>query len=182
MRNQKAIILDRDGTLIEDKDYAYKIKDLEILPGVIQGLKLLQEKFLFFIVTNQSGIGRRLYTEKNFHNYNNHLIRLLKKEGIEILITYFCPHLKEDDCECRKPKTRFIDEIVEEFNVKIEDSWMMGDHPSDIQFGINAGCRTVFLTTGHGDRHIEDLRSLGIRPTIISDNFLTAAKGILNLS
>ena len=180
MRKKNAIILDRDGTLIEDTDYAYKIEDLEILPGVFEGLKLLQKEFLFFIVTNQSGIGRGYYTEEDFHNYNNHLIKLLKGENIEILKTYFCPHLKEDGCTCRKPKTKFITEIINDYNIDIQESWMIGDHPSDIQFGINAGCRTVFLTTGHGYKHIEDLKSLEIVPTIISDNFLKVAKEILN--
>ncbi|MFX1279804.1 MAG: D-glycero-alpha-D-manno-heptose-1,7-bisphosphate 7-phosphatase [Promethearchaeota archaeon] len=175
----KAIFLDRDGTLIEDKDYAYKVEDLEILPGVIEGLKLLQKRYIFIIVTNQSGIGRGYYTTEDFHNFNNHLIKLLHKENIEVVKTFFCPHLKEEDCECRKPKTGFIEEIVVEFNVSIQDSWMMGDHPSDIEFGINAGCKTVFLTTGHGNRHKEELESLGISPTMISDNFLEAAKKIL---
>ncbi|MHA2035558.1 MAG: D-glycero-alpha-D-manno-heptose-1,7-bisphosphate 7-phosphatase [Promethearchaeota archaeon] len=181
MPKKKAIILDRDGTLIEDKDYAYKIKDLEILPGVIDGLRILQEKFLFFIVTNQSGIGRGYYTEEDFHKFNNHLIQILENENIEILKTYFCPHLKEDNCECRKPKTKFIEEIINGFNVDIKKSWMFGDHPSDIQFGINGGCRTVFLTTGHGEKHVDELKSLEIEPTIISNDFLSAVRKILNL-
>jgi histidinol-phosphate phosphatase family protein len=176
----KAIILDRDGTLVEDKNYVYKVEDLEILPGVIEGLKKLQKDYIFIIVTNQSGIGRGYYTEEDFHNFNNHLIRLLKEENIEILKTYYCLHLKEDECECRKPKTKFITEIINDYNVKIQESWMIGDHPSDIQFGINAGCRTAFLTTGHGYNHLEDLKSLNINPTIISDNFLKAAEEILN--
>jgi len=179
MGKKKALILDRDGTLIEDKDYAYKIEDLEILPGVIEGLKLLQKEFLFFIVTNQSGIGRGYYTTEDFHNFNNHLIRLLKEENIDIIRTFFCPHLREDDCECRKPKTKFIKDIINEYDVNIQESWMVGDHPSDIQFGINGGCRTVFLTTGHGEKHIDDLKTLNIRPTIISDDFLSIAKEIL---
>jgi len=177
----KAIILDRDGTLIEDKDYAYKIEDLEILPGVVEGLHILHEEFILIIVTNQSGIGRGYYTEEDFHNFNDYLIRLLKEENIEILKTYYCPHLKKDECECRKPKTKFITEIINDYNVNIKESWMMGDHPSDIQFGMNAGCKTVFLTTGHGDKHLDDLKSLEIKPTIISDNFLEAAKEILRL-
>ena len=180
MRNKKAIILDRDGTLIEDKYYAYKIEDLELFPGVIKGLKLLQEEFIFFIVTNQSGIGRGYYTEEDFHKFNNHLIQLLENEKIEILKTYFCPHLREDNCECKKPKTKFINDIINEFDVNIKESWMVGDHPSDIQFGINAGCRTVFLTTGHGEKHINELKSLEINPTIISNNFLSASKELLN--
>lgn len=74
MSVKKAIILDRDGTVIEDKNYTYKIEDLEFLPGVIEGLTYLQEEFVFFIVTNQSGIGRGYYTVEDFHNFNNYLI------------------------------------------------------------------------------------------------------------
>jgi len=155
MSKLKAILLDRDGTLIEDKNYAFKIEDLEILPGVIEGLKILQKEYIFVIVTNQSGIGRGYYTLEDFHNFNNYLIELLNRENIKILKTYYCPHLREDKCECRKPKTKFIDEIIKDFNVNIKESWMMGDHPSDIQFGMNAGCGTVFLTTGHGDKHLD---------------------------
>ena len=180
MRKRKAIILDRDGTLIEDKDYAYKIEDLELLPGVIEGLRNLQEEFIFVIVTNQSGIGRGYYTEEDFHYFNDYLIRLLKQENIEILKTYYCPHLKEDGCTCRKPKTKFITEIIKDYNVNIKQSWMFGDHPSDIQFGINGGCRTVFLTTGHGENHIDDLKFLKIKPTIISSDFLSAVRELLN--
>ena len=181
MNKKKAIILDRDGTLIEDKNYAYKIEDFELLDGVIEGLKLLKKDFLLFIVTNQSGIGRGYYTIEDFQIFNNHLINTLKESKIEILKTYFCPHLREDNCECRKPKTKFIDEIIKEFNIDTKKSWMIGDHPSDIQFGINAGCRTIFLTTGHGDRHLDELESLGIKPTIICDNFFEVAKEIMKV-
>ena len=180
MTKNKAVILDRDGILIEDKNYVYKIEDLELLPRVIEGLKILKEEFIFFIVSNQSGIGRGYYTEEDFHKFNNHLIQLLKKETIEIIKTYFCPHLREDNCDCRKPKTKFIEEIINDFDVNIKESWMFGDHPSDIQFGINAGCRTVFLTTGHGKEHIDELESRKIKPTIISNDFLSAAKELLN--
>ena len=180
MTKNKAVILDRDGTLIEDMNYAYKIEDLELLPGIIDGLRILKENFIFFIVTNQSGIGRGYYTEEDFHKFNNHLIKLLQNETIEIIKTYFCPHLREDNCDCRKPKTKFIEVITNDFDVNIKESWMFGDHPSDIQFGINAGCRTVFLTTGHGENHVDELKSLKMEPTIISTDFLSAAKELLN--
>jgi len=182
MKKNKAIILDRDGTLIEDKNYAYKIEDLELLLGVIKGLKLLQKEFLLFIVTNQSGIGRGYYTINDFHRYNNHLLKILNEQNIEIKKTFFCPHLKEDNCECRKPKTKFIDMIIDEFKIDVNKSWIIGDHPSDIGFGVNAGCRTVYLTTGHGDRHLQELDSFDIRPTKICDNFFAATKEILKLN
>jgi D-glycero-D-manno-heptose 1,7-bisphosphate phosphatase len=96
MRNKKAIILDRDGFLIEDKNYSYKLEDMEVLTGVIEGLKLLKTKFLLFIVTNQSGIGLSFYTVNDFLKCNNHLISKLQLEGIRIEKTYYCPHLRED--------------------------------------------------------------------------------------
>lgn len=181
MAKKKAILLDRDGTLIEDKNYAYKLEDFELLPGVIDGLKLLQNKFLFFIVTNQSGIARGYFAVEDFYKFNNHLIKILREQNIKIVKTYFCPHLKEDNCDCRKPKTKFIDLIIDEFNIDLNESFVVGDHPSDIEFGINGGCKTIFLTTGHGYKHLDDLKSLRITPSIISDNFLGAAKEILKL-
>jgi len=175
----KAIILDRDGTLIEDKDYAYKIEDFELLPGVIEGLKVLQKNFLLFIVTNQSGIGRGYYSESDFFKFNNHLLKVLEENQIRVEKTFYCPHIKEENCECRKPKIKYIKDIVDGWNIDTEESWMIGDHPSDIQFGINGGCRTIFLTTGHGDKHIDELKFLGIKSTKICDNFLEAVQEIL---
>jgi len=177
----KAIILDRDGTLIEDKDYAYKIEDFELLPGVIEGLKILQKNFLLFIVTNQSGIGRGYYTDKEFHKFNDHLIRILKENQIRIERTFYCPHVKEDNCECKKPKIKYIREIVDGWNVDIKNSWVIGDHPSDILFGINAGARTVYLISGHGKKHFHELEDEGIKPTMISSNFLNTAKKIIEM-
>ena len=174
----KAIILDRDGTLIEDKDYAYKIEDFELLPGVIEGLKILQKNFLLFIVTNQSGIGRGYYTDREFHKFNEHLIGILNENKIRIERTFYCPHVKEDNCECKKPKIKYIREIVNGWNVDISNSWVIGDHPSDILFGINAGSKTVYLISGHGKRHFYELEVEGIKPTMISSNFLNTAKKI----
>ena len=122
MRKNKAIFLDRDGTIIEDKNYAYKIEDLELLPRVIDGLKLLQKEFIFLIVTNQSGIGRGYYTLEDFHKFNNYLINKLKEYIIKIKKTYVCHHLKEDKCDCRKLKTKFIDIIVADYNIDIKNS------------------------------------------------------------
>jgi len=181
MSKKQAIILDRDGVLIEDKNYAYKIEDLEVLSGVFEGLDLLRKNFLFFIVTNQSGIGRGYYTIKDFHNFNNHLLNQLEKADIKIESTYFCPHIKEDNCDCRKPKTKFIELILSNYNIDLSNSWMIGDHPSDIEFGGNVGCKTVYLTTGHGDRHLDELEVKGLKPTIITDNFLDASKKIVEL-
>jgi len=181
MSIRKAFILDRDGVLIEDKDYAYKIEDFKLLPGVIEGLKLLQQDYLLFIVTNQSGIGRGYYSESDFFKFNNHLIEVLEENRITIEKTFYCPHTKEENCECRKPKIKYIKDIVDGWNIDIKKSWMIGDHPSDAQFGINGGCKTVYMITGHGKKHLRDLEVNGIIPTLIHSNFLEAVEEIRRL-
>ena len=181
MGKNKAVLLDRDGTLIEDKNFAYKIEDFELLPGVIEGLKRLQRNFLLFIVTNQSGIGRGFYSENDFFRFNNHLIKVLEENQIRIEETFYCPHIKEENCECRKPKIKFIKDIVEGWNIDIEKSWMIGDHPSDILFGINGGCKTVYMVTGHGKKHLQDLEAKGIKPNLVHSNFLEATKEIMGI-
>ena len=179
MSKNKAIILDRDGVLIEDKGYSYKIEDLEILSGVIEGLNYLRKDFIFFIVTNQSGIGRGYYTLEAFFKYNNHLISILNENNIKIEKTFFCPHVQEDKCDCRKPNPKFLKEIAGQWDVDLKSSWVIGDHPSDIQFGIHGGCKTVYMITGHGERHLKDLKVNGIEPNLVRSDFLDAAKEIL---
>jgi len=178
MNENKAIFLDRDGTLNKDFGYVYKIEDFELLPGVIEGLKMLQDEYIFIIITNQSGIGRGYYTVDDFHAFNNLLITTLAKEGIEIKKIYFCPHQKDENCDCRKPNTKYINQAVSEFNIDLKTSWMIGDHPSDVNLGTNAGCNTVFLLTGHGMEHYHELEEKKFTPTIIAEDFLTAAKKI----
>ncbi|TFG09111.1 MAG: HAD-IIIA family hydrolase [Promethearchaeota archaeon] len=175
----KAIFLDRDGTLNEDKGYVHKVEDFALLPGVIEGLKLLKNEFIFIIITNQSGIGRGYYTVDDLHAFNKLLIEALDKEAIEIKKLFFCPHIPEDKCECRKPNTHFIDLSTNEYNIDLKNSWVIGDHPSDASLGINAGCNTAYLLTGHGPEHYEELEEKNINPTIIAKDFLSAAKKIL---
>jgi histidinol-phosphate phosphatase family protein len=179
---KKAVLLDRDGTLNRDHGYVHKTEHFELLPGVIDGLSMLKDDFMFFIITNQSGIGKGYYEFSDFWDYNNLLTDTLEKNGIKIEKTYACPHKKEDNCNCRKPKTKFLSEIQSEFEIDFEHSWMVGDHPSDISFGINAGCRTIYLLTGHGKKHQNELERDGIKPNFIAKDFLEAINYIKNHS
>lgn len=173
----KSIFLDRDGTLIEDSGYVHRITDLKVLSGVIEGLKMLQHHFLFFIITNQSGIERGLYTLDDYIRFNDFLLRQLRYQGIIIERTYFCPHIS--GCDCKKPSIKYIREIVKYYEIELAKSWTIGDHPSDIIMGKNAGCKTVYLLTGHGKKHYNELEEKKIKPTIIAENFLSAAKCII---
>ena len=173
---KKALFLDRDGTLIEDKGYEHRKETLKIYSGVVEGLRLLQNEYLFFIITNQSGIGKGIYSTEDFHRFNNFLLEQLKNQNIRIERTCFCPHI--GGCECKKPSTKFVEEIVSEHGINLPESWVIGDHPSDIIMGKSAGCKTAYLLTGHGTKHFQELENKKINPTIIAEDFLYAAKQI----
>ncbi len=140
----KALFLDRDGTLNEDKKFAYKIEDLKILKGVIEGLKYAQNiGYIFIIITNQSGIGRGYYTENDFKQFTEELIKILESNGISIKDLYYCPHKPSENCDCRKPSPKFVLEASKKHNIDIEKSYFIGDKDFDILCGKNAGCKTI---------------------------------------
>ena len=171
----RAIFLDRDGVINEDPlGYVHKISDFKFVKGSVDGLKILTG-YLFFIITNQSGIGRGIYSEEEFHAFNNHLVNELAKNKIKIEKTYFCGHHPDEKCTCRKPHITFIQQIQKEFGINLSESYVIGDHPSDIEMGIKAGCKTIYVLTGHGMKHLPDLAEQGISPTLIMDNLFDAA-------
>jgi len=153
----KAVFLDRDGTINVDKGYTHKIEDLEIIPGVVEGLKLLQESgYKLIIITNQSGIARGYFTEEDYFKFMKKMQETLQMKVVTINAEYFCPHHSEKglgkykiDCNCRKPKKGMLEEAARDFNLNLKDCWMIGDHESDIQVGKNAECRTIHILTGH---------------------------------
>lgn len=174
---KKAIFLDRDGVINYDPGYVHKIEDFKLLPYVTKALSMLKG-FELFIVTNQSGIGRGYYTKKDFLLFNDHLIKVLESEGIKIKKTYYCPHKPSDKCDCRKPSIKFLKLAEKEFNINLSESFVIGDHPHDIVMGKNAGCKAIYILTGHGEKHINELT---IKPDFIAKNLVEAAKYILGV-
>ncbi len=155
MKN-KAIFLDRDGTINVDVGYTHLVEDLRIIPGAIEGLKLLTKSdYSLIIVTNQSGIGRGMYKEQDYFDFRNFLSTIFSEAKIEITAEYFCPHHPEKgvgkykiNCECRKPKTEMLERAAKDFNLDLKMCWMIGDTNKDIQAGKNAGCKTIHVLTG----------------------------------
>jgi len=142
----KALFLDRDGTINKDYEYVYEIKKLEILDGVIDGLKYAMSKgYMLIIITNQSGIGMDYYSVEDMEKFNNELYLILEEKQIHIDKIFYCPHNISDNCECRKPSPKMIIDASIEFNVDLEKSYMIGDKDSDILCGKNAGCKTILL-------------------------------------
>ena len=142
MKN-KAIFLDRDWTLNYDSKYVYKLKDLKVLDGVKEWLKLLKNLwYKLIIVSNQSWVWRWYYTIEDCNKFND---ELEKQIWIKFDDIYICPHLSEENCECRKPKTLFIEKAIEKFNLDTEQCYFIWDKESDIQTWINAWCKTVLI-------------------------------------
>ena len=167
-----AVFLDRDGVITEDIGYVHKIEDFKLIQNAAKGLKLLKNFKLIFI-TNQSGIGRGYYKFEDFLNYNNKVLKELKKHKLKIQKTYFCPHKPEDNCECRKPKIKLIKDAEKEFGIDLKKSFVIGDKKTDIEMGRNAGCKTILVLTGHGMAAKNETRA-----DYIANNLVDAAKWI----
>lgn len=148
---KKAIFFDRDGVINKEKEYLYKIEDFEFVEGSFNTLKTLQENgFLLFIITNQSGIGRAYYTLEDFNKLNSWMLQEFEKKGIKISQVEFCPHVSSDNCSCRKPKIGMIDNILKNYEIDLENSWLIGDKDSDIKCAKNAKIKnTIQVKSGH---------------------------------
>ena len=177
---KKAVFLDRDGTINEDIGDLYNIENLRFIPGAIESLQLLQKRFLLFVITNQSGIGKGNFTESDFLKFNVEYLGILGKENISIKEVYYCPHKKEDNCICHKPKTYFVEKAIKKYELNRNESFVIGDHPSDIEMGIRAQINSVFLLTGHGKKHYKEIQD---KPDLlICKNIYDATILIQNLS
>ena len=139
----KAIFLDRDGTLNPDPGYISDPKDYELFEGVTEALLKLQNAgYLLILITNQSGISRGLFTEEQLEAVHAKMKRLLKEGGVTLDAIYYCPHHPDhpykgvSDCNCRKPKPGMILQAIKDFDVDIKNSFMIGDRLSDIKIGI----------------------------------------------
>jgi D-glycero-D-manno-heptose 1,7-bisphosphate phosphatase len=142
----RAVFLDRDNTLVHDTGYTHRVEDLQLLPGVPEGLAQLQaEGFVLLIVTNQSGIGRGFYTVEQFQAFQQALDAELSQYGVVIRKSYFCPHLPEDGCACRKPRTGLLLEARAEHGIDLSASWVIGDRATDVELAHNAGARGALV-------------------------------------
>lgn len=173
---RKAIFLDRDGVLMEDMGYIGDPDRVRLYPFVVPALKKVTGQYELFIVTNQEGVGKGLISLEEAQSVNRRVVELLEEAGIPVGKLYCCPHQAADGCDCRKPSPRFFMEAAREFDLDIPSSWMVGDHPSDVQFAVNAGARGIYVLTGHGRQHMEELEP----GTIIAEDLPEAVDRILS--
>ena len=136
---KKIIYLDRDGVINEDFGYVSKIENFKFINGVFEACKeFLTLGYELIVVTNQSGIGRNYYSEDEFLELTKYMRNEFKKEDIDILNVYYCPHNPDEDCSCRKPKAGMILQSLNDFEIDLNNSWLIGDKISDIECAKNA--------------------------------------------
>ncbi len=159
MNKNKAVFLDRDGTIVVHEPYLSSPDQLKLLPNVAEGIRLFKEHgYLIIVVTNQSGVARGFFNEEHLVLIHKKLLHMLKDAGIRIDDIYYCPHHTEGvveqyafDCDCRKPKPKMLLNAARQHNIDVTQSVMIGDSEVDMQAGKNAGCTTVLIRNGCPD-------------------------------
>ena len=135
----KALFLDRDGIINIDHGYVSHIEDFEFTEGIFDLVHLFTQKgYLIFVVTNQSGIGRGYFSLESFCTLTEWMTGQFEAKQIKINAVMYCPHAPESHCACRKPKTGMIDNILQQYPIDLEHSWLIGDKQSDIDLALNA--------------------------------------------
>lgn len=185
---KKAIFLDRDGTINVEKHYLHRIEDFEFLSGVIEGLRLLQKNnYLLIIITNQSGIGRGYYSEKDFHKLNNWMLETLNEQHIKIAKVYYCPHLPDAkvnkyrmDCECRKPKLGMYNQAVKDFDIDLSQSFVIGDKIRDCAICESSDCKGILIGENEKSNIIQRVESGEFNGVKYASNFLCGVDYIIN--
>jgi len=177
----RAVFLDRDGTIIADKDYLHKVEEVSILPGAGPALGRLQDAgFDLFMVSNQSGVGRGYFTLSDVERVHEHLCRELARDRVRFRKIYVAPEAPDVPSRGRKPSPQFLFDAREEFQVDLSRSYIVGDKWIDLECGWNAGVKkSILVRTGYGAEMERQFAGKLGRAVVVND-LPAAAMWILN--
>lgn len=176
----KAVFLDRDGTIIVEKEYLRDPAQVEILPGAVGALRRLEESgYLLILVTNQSGIGRGYFTMNDLEQVNARLLAELGREGVRIVRIYSAPEAPDQPSRGRKPSPQFLWDARDEFGLDLAQCYMVGDKWIDLECGWNAGvAASILVRTGYG-KDVEQKQGAALGRAVVVDDLAAAAEWIL---
>jgi D-glycero-D-manno-heptose 1,7-bisphosphate phosphatase len=176
-----AVFLDRDGTLIAEKNYLSKIEDVAVYPGAAGALKRLQDAgFKLFIVSNQSGVGRGYFTLANVERVNGHLCDIFASAGVRFEKIYVAPEAPDQPSRGRKPSPQFLFDAREEFDLDLARSYVIGDKLIDLECGWNAGVKkSILVRTGYG-AELERAAPAKLAAAVVVDDLSAAADWIIS--
>ncbi|MEA3493697.1 MAG: D-glycero-beta-D-manno-heptose 1,7-bisphosphate 7-phosphatase [Candidatus Margulisiibacteriota bacterium] len=180
----KAVFLDRDGTIIEDVGYLNSHRDIQFIAGSIEAIKKLNAAgYKVVVITNQAGVARGLITEDMLQTIDKTLHKWILSGGAHLDGVYYCPHHPEhgvypykQECECRKPHSGLIKRAHRELNIDLSQSFMVGDKATDIEAGKRAGTKTILVESGRGK---EEKKKMTEKPDHIAENLAAAVDWLL---
>jgi D,D-heptose 1,7-bisphosphate phosphatase len=184
----EAVFLDRDGLINEELwDYVKSPEEFRLLPKAPDAIRLLNKKgILVIVVSNQAGIAKGHYDEETLKEIHDLMEKELSRYGARIDGIYYCPHHPDGkgiyrvNCSCRKPNPGMLLKAAEDFVLNLKRCWMVGDKLSDIEAGKRAGCKTILVLTGYGERVLRERKGWRVQPNLIRRDLLDAAKTIID--
>ncbi|MCH7772611.1 MAG: HAD family hydrolase [Bacteroidetes bacterium] len=181
----RAIFLDRDGTLNEDPGYLGDPDKVKLFPDVGKSLYRLKSEFNFFliVISNQSGIARGLITKEQVDLVNKQINSLLMNDSVSIDAFYYCPYHPDinppEKLNCRKPSTSMVLNAVNNYQIVLSESYFIGDSVVDVECGFNAGVKTILVLTGNGRESLSILKKENNIPSFVANTFSNACNFII---
>jgi D,D-heptose 1,7-bisphosphate phosphatase len=181
-KKNRAVFLDRDGTINEDVGYLSRLEDLKIYENAAEAIRLIREEgFLTVVITNQSGVARGFFSEDFVITVHNKINEYLKAHGTSLDALYFCPHHPRygneqyrKECSCRKPQPGLLIKAAEDLDIDLKSSYVVGDMPRDMDIARRVGAKGVMVKTGYGKNVVATSK-----PHYIAEDLLEAAKWII---
>jgi D-glycero-D-manno-heptose 1,7-bisphosphate phosphatase len=173
-----AVFLDRDGTMIADRGDLSDPAQVVFFKDTVPALRRLAEHFALFIVTNQSGVGKGTITIEDVQRVNAHVESYLAAQGVPIAATYVCPHRRASGCHCIKPNPYFLKQAERDFRIDLRRSFVIGDHPHDVELATRVGATGMYVLSGHGMKHRENAPV----NTLVVDGIREATEQVLELA
>ncbi|KPL04639.1 MAG: hypothetical protein AMJ90_00140 [candidate division Zixibacteria bacterium SM23_73_2] len=179
LNSQKVVFLDRDGTIIEDRNFLSRTQQVSFFTGSVDAIRILKSLgYKLIVITNQSGINRGLITLEDVNEVNRFILDELKKKNAAIDDVYFCPHHPDEGCSCRKPQMGLVEKAKEKHKLNLSDSVVIGDKLSDVILGKKMFAKTVLVLTGYGKKELEkikDSKEPNQKPDFVAKDILDAA-------
>jgi D-glycero-D-manno-heptose 1,7-bisphosphate phosphatase len=186
---QRAVFIDRDGTISEEVGYINHVSRFRLFPYAPAAIKHLNENgWLAIVITNQAGVARGYFSEDTIQAVHGAMTNELKSNGAQLDAIYYCAHHPSVgeppyrfDCDCRKPKPGLISRAAKNFDIDLEKSWMVGDRYSDVELARNAGVKSMFVLSGYGRGEWEHQRaSWTEQPDLVAEDLLEAVRFIVS--
>lgn len=177
----KAIFLDRDGVINKDPgfgDYIKSWKEFQFLPGAVEAIKKLNKNgYEIFIISNQAGVSRGLFTQEALDEITRNMLKEIESQGGKIRSITYCIHPKDAGCNCRKPKTGMIKDATKGLDIDFKNAYFIGDSRLDVSAGKNMGCKTILLLTGK--ENPDEINDWETKPDFIKKDLMEAVEWVL---